>query len=214
MVLAARLGLSIQEMLKLLLATNNPGKIREYRRLLRGLPYRLVTPTEEGINTTVEEVGTSLEENARLKATTYAALSHLITLADDSGLEVDALGGEPGPLSARYAGNNASDKKRIEHLLKRLKDIPWEERGARFRCVIAISPPQGEVSLCHGECLGIIALTPRGKGGFGYDPIFYLPQWGRTMAELPLKIKNQISHRAKAAQKARQFLEQLAETIS
>jgi len=191
---------------KLLLATSNKAKVREYKSLLRGLPFESVSLAELGINTRVNEVGESLEENARLKATTLARESQLLVLADDSGLEVDALGGEPGRLSARYAGEGASDKDRINYLLARLKDVPGEKRSARFRCVIAIARPDGEVELCSGECHGFITLEPRGEEGFGYDPIFYLPELGKTMAELPLEVKNQVSHRGQAARQAIELL--------
>ncbi len=191
---------------KLLLATNNQGKVREYKNLLKGIPFELVTMAEQGIATEVDEVGKSMEENAGLKARTLAAESRLLALADDSGLEVDALGGEPGSLSHRYAGENASDADRIEYLLSRLKDVPREKRAARFRCVIAIAEPGGGMRYCSGECPGIIALEPRGEQGFGYDPVFYLPEFDRTMAEIPLETKNRISHRAVAAAKARDLL--------
>jgi XTP/dITP diphosphohydrolase len=194
-------------MSKLLLATNNQAKVREYRSLLQNIPFELVTLAEEGITTTVSEVGESLEENARLKATVLAAQSQLLALGDDSGLEVDALGGEPGRLSARYAGQGASDKDRVNYLLSRLKGVPWQERSARFRCIIAIATPGGEVELCRGECRGFITLEPRGEQGFGYDPVFYLPELDKTMAELPLEIKNQVSHRGQAAGKVYQVLE-------
>ena len=194
---------------KLLLATNNKAKVREYKSLLRGIPHEIVTLAEQGITTDVDEVGGSLEENARLKATALAVESQLLSLADDSGLEVDALGGEPGPLSARYAGEGASDRERINHLLERLKGVPQEERVARFRCVIAIAKPDKTAELCSGECRGFITLAPRGEQGFGYDPVFYLPELGKTMAELPLKIKNQVSHRGQAAGKARELLKKL-----
>jgi len=195
---------------KLLLATNNQGKVHEYRSLLNNSAYELVTLAEEGITTVVDEVGESLEENARLKATALATESQLLALADDSGLEVDALGGEPGRLSARYAGEGASDNDRVSYLLSRLKDVPWPERSARFRCVIAIATPDGELEFCSGECQGIIAFEPRGKHGFGYDPVFFLPQLDKTMAELPLEMKNQVSHRGQAARKASQVLERLS----
>jgi XTP/dITP diphosphohydrolase len=191
---------------KLLLATNNKGKIREYKSLLRGIPYEIVTLAEQGITTEVAEVGGSFEENARLKASTPAKESGLLSLADDSGLEVDALGGEPGSLSHRYAGEGATDEDRINYLLSRLKDVPDKERTARFRCVIAIAAPNGRVELCSGICRGIITTTPKGDRGFGYDPIFYLPEFGKTMAELTLEEKNRVSHRAKAAEKARELL--------
>jgi len=194
---------------KLLLATNNKGKIREYKSLLSNLAFELVTLADLGITSKVDEVGGSLEENARLKATSLSEESHLLTLADDSGLEVDALGGKPGPLSARYAGEGASDEERINYLLSLLKDVPWEKRSARFRCVIAVATPSGEVELCSGECKGVIALKPKGKEGFGYDPIFYLPELNKTMAELPLEVKNRVSHRGQAARKVYQVLERL-----
>jgi len=200
-------------MSKLLLATTNRGKAREYRRLLSGLPFEMVTPDEVGIDIEVEENYPSYEENARMKATAYAGASHLITIADDSGLEVDALGGEPGIRSARAAGERASDKDRIEHLLHRLKDVPRERRTARFKCVIAIATPEGSTELCHGECRGLIAFNPEGESGFGYDPVFYLPEFDKTMAELPLETKNQISHRGRAAREACRVLEQLAENV-
>ncbi len=194
---------------KLLLATSNQGKVREYKSLLQNLPYEVVTLAEQGIATTVSEVGESLEENARLKATLLATESRLLTLADDSGLEVDVLGGEPGSLSARYAGEGASDKDRVNYLLARLNGVPWEKRSARFRCVIALATPRGEVEFCHGECHGFITFEPRGEQGFGYDPVFYLPKLDKTMAELSLEIKNQISHRGQAARQAYQKLKRL-----
>ena len=191
---------------KLLLATSNQAKVREYQSLLDKLPFKLVTPAELGITTAVDEVGESLEENARLKATVLAAESKLLALADDSGLEVDALGGEPGRLSARYAGEGASDRDRINYLLSRLRDVPWLKRSACFRCVIAVAIPGGAVELCTGECRGIITFEPVGEQGFGYDPIFYLPELGKTMAELLLEMKNRISHRGQAARKVYQVL--------
>jgi len=194
---------------KLLLATNNQAKVREYKSLLQDIPFKLVTLAEQGISTEVDEVGESLEENARLKATILATESQLLAMADDSGLEVDALGGEPGRLSARYAGEGASDRDRINYLLSRLRDVPWEKRTASFRCVIAVATPDGKVELCSGECPGIITFEPRGEQGFGYDPIFYLPELDRTMAELPPETKNCISHRGKAARQVSQVLKLL-----
>jgi XTP/dITP diphosphohydrolase len=192
-------------MVKLLLATNNLGKVVEYKALLRGLPYKLITLADSGI-APVDEVGQSLEENARLKARTCAVQCRCLTLADDSGLEVDALGGEPGPFSARYAGEGATDTDRINYLLSRLEGIPWSERSARFRCVIAMATPEGEVKLCFGECKGFITFEPAGGHGFGYDPIFYLPELGKTVAELTLEVKNRVSHRGRAAATAYQVL--------
>ena len=150
-----------------------------------------------------------MEENAGLKATAFAKESGLLSLADDSGLEVDALGGEPGIFSARFAGEGASDKDRVDYLLSRLRDVPQEKRSARFRCVIAIAIPDGETELCTGVCEGLITLEPRGEQGFGYDPVFYLLELNKTMAELPMKTKNDVSHRGKATRKAYQVLERL-----
>ena len=194
---------------KLLLATNNKAKVREYRSLLKALPFELVTLREQGITRVVSEVGESLEENAELKALALAAESQLVALADDSGLEVDALGGEPGPLSARYAGEGASDKERIDYLLTKLRGVPWEKRSARFRCVIAIATLEGGVEFCSGECWGLITFEPRGEKGFGYDPVFYLPKLNRTMAELSLEVKNSVSHRGEAARKVPSVLARL-----
>jgi len=194
---------------RILLATSNLGKIEEYRFLLNGISYQINTLAEQGITELVTESGNSYEQNARLKAVTYANLSQLITIADDSGLEVDALGGEPGVQSARFAGEKATDADKIGLLLAKLNDIPWEKRTAHFKCVIAIVTPEGQLELCTGECHGIITLEAKGQNGFGYDPIFYLPDTKKTMAELPFEIKNQISHRAQAAQKAKQVLKRL-----
>jgi XTP/dITP diphosphohydrolase len=193
---------------KLLLATSNPGKIREYRFLLDGLGYRITTLAEEGITKLVTESGDNYEQNARLKATSYAKLSQLTALADDSGLEVDALNGEPGIKSARFAGKVATDADKVSLLLSKLKSVPWPQRTACFKCVIAIATPGGRVKVCYGECHGMIVLEAKGENGFGYDPIFFLTEIGKTMAELPLEMKNQISHRARASQKARQVLQQ------
>jgi len=185
--------------MKLLIATHNPGKVKEYQALLAGLPLELTYPAQEGLDIEVTETGESFAENARLKAAAYARASGLLTLADDSGLEVDALGGEPGIHSARYAGNGASDEERYRLLLDKLPGVPWEERTARFRCVIAVATPAGQVHTAEGTCEGIIAFAPQGEHGFGYDPVFYFPEHGMTMAELPPETKNRISHRAKAA---------------
>ena len=194
---------------KLLLATSNPGKIREYRFLLDGLGYQITTLAEEGIAKAVTESGSNYEQNARLKALTYARLSQLTALADDSGLEVDALNGEPGIKSARFAGESASDTDKANLLLAKLMGVPWEKRTACFKCVIAIASPGDHVKFCYGKCHGKIAFEATGKNGFGYDPIFFFPEMGKTMAELPFEIKNELSHRAQASQRARQMLQQL-----
>ena len=187
---------------KLLVATRNPGKAREFKELLRDLPLETISLEQAGVFEEVEETGDSFEENACIKAKAYAALSGLLTLADDSGLEVDALGGGPGVKSARYGGPGATDEDRVLLLLKNLEEVAWEDRTGRFRCVIAIARPSGEVRTVTGVVDGIIQYEPKGDNGFGYDPVFYLPHLGRTTAELSLEEKNGLSHRAQAARKA------------
>jgi XTP/dITP diphosphohydrolase len=191
---------------KLLIATNNRGKVHEYQDLLKGIRFELVTPASLGIKMDVEETGLSFAENARLKATAFARASGLLTLADDSGLEVDALHGEPGVRSHRYAGEGATDAERVNYLLNKLKDVPWEKRSAHFRCIIALAHPDGRVEFFEGRCDGLIAFAPRGQEGFGYDPVFYFPELDKTLAELPLETKNHISHRSRAAQEALKVL--------
>jgi len=192
---------------RLLIASNNPGKVREYRDILGDLPIELVTPADIGLDIEVEESGVSYEENARRKALAFARRSGLVTLADDSGLEVDALGGAPGLHSHRYAAGSDADRYRV--LLERLADVPPERRTARFRCVAAIATLEGETHVVEGVCPGIIISEPRGTGGFGYDPVFLLPDLGRTMAELTPQEKNALSHRGRAGQKARPVLRRL-----
>ncbi|MGQ9666240.1 MAG: XTP/dITP diphosphatase [Anaerolineae bacterium] len=194
---------------KLLVATNNAGKLREYMALLADLPLQLTTPEQEGIELEVEEDGASFSENALLKARAYCAVSRLPTLADDSGLEVDALGGGPGVYSARYAGRGATDRQRYEKLLKALQGVPPAQRTARFRCVIALVLPDGTEEISEGECEGVIIDSPRGEYGFGYDPVFYIPALGKTMAELPPELKNRISHRARALMRMKPILRAL-----
>ena len=231
---------------KLLIATGNPGKMREYRELLRGIDFELVSLADVGITGEVEETGVTFQENAALKTGGYAALSGMLTLADDSGLEVDALGGEPGVYSARYGelpaappyeggvggvvpngtgpGGKMTDEDRVQLLLRNLEGVPWERRTARFRCVIAVGgagqagsgqiPPtplyEGSASdglaFMVGSVAGMIQYEPVGDEGFGYDPVFYLPSFGQTMAQIPLADKNRISHRADAARKSVAFL--------
>jgi XTP/dITP diphosphohydrolase len=197
-------------MLKLLLATNNQGKVREYQNLLKGCGVELVTPSQVGLKLDVHESGRTYEENARLKAEAFASASGLLTLADDSGLEVDTLNGEPGIRSSRYAGEGASDSQRVDFLLAKLKDIPIEKCTAHFSCVIALAYPEGKLEFYSGRCDGVITRQPRGTNGFGYDPIFLFPELKKTMAELSEETKNQISHRARAAQKACLALKKIA----
>jgi XTP/dITP diphosphohydrolase len=196
---------------KLLVATRNPGKAREYRELLAGLPLEVTYLDLEGIDLEVEEGGTTFAENAEQKARCYANASGLWTWADDSGLEVDVLQGAPGIFSARYAGHGASDADRRRKLLNALAGVPWERRTARFRCVVAIARPEigCEVRIAEGVCEGVVAFGPAGDNGFGYDPIFYLPDHGATMAQLPSEEKNRISHRGRAVVAARRLLEEM-----
>ena len=163
-------------------------------------PYELVSLSDVGIDVDVDETGATYAENAALKAATYAKLSGLPTLADDSGLEVDGLDGEPGVLSARYAGDDANDDDRIAFLLQKLNNIPREKWTARFRCVIALTRPNCPVKLYEGRCEGVITDRPRGASGFGYDPLFYIPEMDRTMADLSFDEKNRASHRGRACE--------------
>ena len=194
-------------MAKLLIATHNAGKKAEYAQLLQGLDLELNTLSDLGIELVISEDGATFAQNALLKARGYAAATGLLTLADDSGLEVDALGGAPGVYTARYGSEGLSDEGRYRLLLENLRGIPDEQRTARFRCVIALAWPDGHTELAEGTCEGRIAHEPRGEHGFGYDPVFYLPEFGCTMAELPEGVKNRISHRARAAAAAREILQ-------
>lgn len=194
---------------RLLIATSNPGKAAEFRRLLAGCGWEIVTPAELDLEIEVEETGQAYAQNATIKAVEYARASGLMSLADDSGLEVDALGGRPGPRSARYGGPDLTDPERVQTLLEELAGVPDEERTARFRAVIAIADGAGRVELVEGTVEGRIAHEPRGENGFGYDPVFLLPERGVTTAELPPDEKDDISHRGAAARKARQVLERL-----
>jgi XTP/dITP diphosphohydrolase len=193
----------------LLLATNNRGKAAEYRQLLAGCGWELVTPGDLGLSLGAEETGDTYEDNATMKALEAAQVGGLHALADDSGLEVDALGGEPGPRAARFGGEGTTYQEKMALLLERLQGVPPSERGCRFVCVIAIADPQGGVRLCRGECEGLVAEAPQGEGGFGYDPIFYLRERGLTMAQLSAEEKNAISHRGRAARIACEILKEL-----
>ncbi len=195
---------------QLLIATKNLGKVREYRDLLADLPFHVVSLADVGIDADVEETGATFEENAVLKARAYARLSGLLTWADDSGLAVDALGGWPGVHSARAAGPDATDMDRIRLLLNRLQDAPPDRRSAAFHCVVAIAAPDGRVWTTEGSCSGVIIDEPTGQGGFGYDPVFFVPSLGKTFAQLTRDEKNAISHRGIAARKAKGLLARLA----
>ena len=205
------MGHASPELPPLLVATRNRGKLAELECMLHEAPYRLISLDEIGLDFEVEETGSTFAENATLKATTYGEAAGLPTLADDSGLEVDALGGAPGVLSSRYAGEGANDGDRVALLLHNLADHPQENRTARFRCAIAIALPNNEVHVVEGAAEGVITNDPRGENGFGYDPVFFLPEIGRTLAELPNEHKNRLSHRAEAVQKALLVLQRIAD---
>lgn len=194
----------------LLIATHNPGKLREYRALLADLPFSVVNLDDVGITTDIEETGTTFAENAILKAQGYAKLSGLWTWADDSGLEVDVLDGKPGVYSARFGGHGLGDADRYRLLLDELAPFAPECWTARFHCVVALAAPDQRVQTVEDVVEGFITDRPRGNHGFGYDPIFYMPDHAATMAELAPEVKNVISHRAKAAAKAKLLLRQLA----
>ncbi len=191
----------------LLIATTNQNKLREYAAIFAGMPIELRSLRDLGIADDVEETGATFAENAQLKAEFYTQRSGLPALADDSGLEVHALNGEPGVRSHRYAGPDASDADRNALLLKKLADVPFHARLARFVCSIALARPDGAIELVEGALPGVIEFAPRGEHGFGYDPLFYLLDENATLAELPPERKNQISHRAVAARAAREVLE-------
>ena len=193
--------------MQLLVATHNPGKMQEFRHLLADLPVEIRFPADFNLRLAIPEDGDTYLQNASQKALAYANMTKRITLADDSGLEVDALGGAPGLYSARYVPGEDMD--RVTALLTTLRDVPVAERTARFRCVIVIATPQGEVYSAEGVCEGQITQSAAGQGGFGYDPIFYLPDLGCTMAQIPEQQKNQISHRARAVQAALPILRQI-----
>jgi len=195
---------------RLVLATRNPGKIAEIRAILSSLPVELVTL--EGLPEigSAEEDGLTFEQNAAKKALHVWKATGLAALADDSGLEVDALGGRPGILSARFAGEEATHAENNRKILALLSGVPPERRRARFVCVAALAKPDVEVVLTRGEVEGVISETPAGSRGFGYDPVFYLPAYGRTIAELDEATKNNISHRAGALRAMRPVIQALA----
>ena len=194
----------MNDKVRIVLATHNAGKRREWVELLAGLRVDVVLPEELGISSEVEETGTTYMENAFLKAHALADASGLPALADDSGLEVDALDGAPGIRSARF--QPGSDEVRYLALLKALESVPAEVRGARFQCVAALVLPDGREFSTVGVCEGRIDPAASGDGGFGYDPVFFVPEAGKTMAELTAAEKNRISHRARAAQAMRPIL--------
>lgn len=202
---------------ELLVATTNPGKHVEIEAVLKDLPVQAVSLSALSGWPKVIEDGKTFEENARKKARTLAEFFGYFTLADDSGLEVDALNGVPGIHSARYSGENANDLRNNEQLLRSLKGLPREQRRARFVCVIALCSPisnGGKEWLFHGECEGWIAFEPRGENGFGYDPLFFYPPLGKTFGEIDRTTKGRYSHRGKALAKLKQALPSVLQSLT
>jgi XTP/dITP diphosphohydrolase len=194
----------------LVLATGNPGKARELLALLAGVPFEIRTLADYPPFTVPEETGDTYEANARIKAEATVRHTGALSLGDDSGIEVDALGGAPGIRSARFGGPALDDRGRARHLLAHIAHVCDADRTARFRCVIALAGPDGRVRTVAGECEGRITREPRGTGGFGYDPVFFYPPLGRTFAELTDEEKSEVSHRGRAAAAARKVLAALA----
>ena len=182
----------------LLVATHNRGKVKEFAEMLADLDLDWLSLDDIGLEKDVDETGHTFQENAILKAQAYAAETGFLTLADDSGLAVDALNGEPGIYTARYGGAGLDHEGRYFLLLKNMEGVAGADRAARFRCVIALATPEGLIGTADGVCEGMIADAPAGDGGFGYDPVFFLPDRGLTMAQVPSSVKHQISHRGRA----------------
>ena len=192
---------------RIVLATHNRDKLKEIRRLLDPAQFELLTLDDFDDFPEIEEDGATLEENALKKAREVYRATGLLSVADDTGLEVDALGGRPGVYSSRFAGENASYADNVRKLLEEMKDVPPDERTARFRCVVAIVDGRRETTV-EGICEGRITTEPRGQGGFGYDPVFWVPEAGKTFAEMSAEEKNAVSHRGRAFRKAAQVLQQ------
>lgn len=192
--------------MKLLIASNNKGKLREIKQILGGVYEEIVTPKDLGLSLEVEENGQTFLENARIKAHAFAKAAQMDALADDSGLCVEALGGAPGVYSARYAGGHGDDAANNALLLKNMETVPDGKRGAKFVCSVVLASPDGRETWAEGESAGEILRAPRGDSGFGYDPLFYAPQFQKSYAELSAEEKNSISHRARALQQLCQKL--------
>jgi XTP/dITP diphosphohydrolase len=194
------------ETLEVVVATRNPGKLREIRQILAPLGLKVLSLADFPEIPEIREDGRTFAENAILKASAVARLTGRVAIADDSGLAVDALEGRPGIFSSRYAGQGATDADRCRKLLREMAQVPPERRGAAFICAVAVVSPGGKEETVEGRCRGEIALSPRGVHGFGYDPVFFLPEMGKTMAELDPEVKNRISHRARALEQLKQIL--------
>lgn len=194
---------------RLVIATNNPDKVTELRELLGDCGWEVVAPGDIGVSVDVEETGQTYAENARLKAEAFARASGLAALADDSGLEVDALDGEPGALHHLNGWDGRNQEERIAILLTAMLEVPKRRRTGRFRAVIVVVMPDGRVLEEEGVCEGVVAVAPSGEGGFGYDPVFFIPERGVTMAQLSATEKNEVSHRGLAARKMASRLREL-----
>jgi len=203
----------------LVIATRNPGKVRELQELLKNTGVTLLSLADFPEIPEIPEDGATFKENAATKAQAVARLTGFPALADDSGLAVDALNGSPGVFSARYAQDLTAprppdDADNWRKLLEEMRDVPWEARSARFVCEIALALPDGRLFRAHGECEGIIALSPQGDHGFGYDPVFWVPEHAATMAQLGPAVKNQISHRARALAAFRDLLASVLDELT
>ncbi len=194
------------EKIEVVIATRNAGKLKEIQAILAPLSLKILSLRDFPEVPEIIEDGQTFEENSLKKAVAVACRTGRIVIADDSGLSVDALQGRPGVFSSRYAGENATDAERYQKLLGEMSGIPEEKREATFICIIAVASPKGKAEVVKGECRGKISLSPKGSHGFGYDPVFYFPEWGKTMAELEPEVKNRISHRARALEKLKQVL--------
>jgi XTP/dITP diphosphohydrolase len=197
----------------LLLASQNPGKLNEMRQLVEGLPFRVVGPRELGIEEAPEETGTTFIENATLKALYYAGRSGLLTVADDSGISVDALDGDPGLHSSRFGGEGATDRDRNQLMLEKLKGLPHEKRGARFTSAVVVARGDRVLFQAQEQVEGFIAEEMRGPNGFGYDPLFFYPPYDKTFGEVPRAQKDEVSHRGKAFARLRAFLCDLVKEV-
>jgi XTP/dITP diphosphohydrolase len=194
--------------MRLVIASNNQGKVREIKEILGSFFDDVISLKEGGYAIDVVEDGTTFEENAAKKAREVMELTGYAALADDSGLAVDALNGAPGVYSARFSGEGATDAKNNAKLLELLKDVPEAERGASFICCMALAVPGKPIRTVQGSCEGSILLKPRGEGGFGYDPLFFVPGEGGTFSEISMEVKNRISHRGKALRAMLAILEE------
>ncbi len=195
---------------KLLVATHNKGKVTEFSEMMQDMALDWLGLDDVGITEDVPETGNTFRENAVLKAVAYAQMTGLLTLADDSGLEIDALDGAPGVYSARYGGPGLTHVQRYQLVLQQLVDVPEVARAARFRCVIVMADGHGRIlAEADGVCEGVIARVPAGSGGFGYDPIFFLPDQGQTMAQLSSTEKHRVSHRGRAIRQLEPLLRQI-----